>query len=862
MIGSDPIGLLFRAKGDTADAKKSFNDLKDSINRDTKQIETDVAGASDGVGASLSSFGGYAAIAAAGLAAVTTAAVATGTALFNLVKNASDYGSTIKDFQDKTGLAADTIQTLGFNAKQSGISLDQLSAPIAKFTKQFYEMQTGGDKAAKTLEKFGVTKFDTLDDALGKVFAKIHDGTTETEKSGLAMEAFGAKSGTVMRAVADNIDGNLSKAIARAKELGIVLSEEDVKAADDFGDTMALLGTQAESLGNKFALTLAPQITGAMSQISESLAKNQVAVAFWAEVARGAFIGLGTVVQDFVDAFAAVFNRVSNDIKNLSLGMIDLGKITGNIAGNIYGNFEKDYYKKQEADLAQSNAEKDFRRLTSGNKTYDDSTTSGGGAEKTRKAREDALKKQLDLTLKYNKLEIEAEQLKFNDLERLNQAEFEKGAITAEQSAQRTLDNLRDLQANVANLMTAAFQTSRQGESSEEYKVRLKEYEIDLKKWWDGIDKQKDAVLKKNKEAEKKDSEDRIKLREDELKKDLLLIEAKRKEDLAAKGRFLQQGLLKQSEYEDEVEKIEEKALENSRNKLLEYLGELDKKSEKYLETANKIYDIESQLQERLNKLGSAVPGGGRGADGTPDPSAGDKINNTRGGGGGFFGGLIEGFAQYMKASVLVEDANGNLKFSFTKMFETIANLGLEAFSQLAQGFGSMVSSWVLYGNTGGLTLRKLAAQILSNLAGIATQYAVMCLAAAAFATTAFGAALMGGTPAQFLAAAALFGAIAVGTALVGRAVAGDSFKANQAATASTSGAYGSSTRSGGTVGAYSSRADGVITESRAAASAYTREPVDIRLTLDSDGVLKVLRDNVQRNGMMRHLIIQTAGEA
>lgn len=61
-------------------------------------------------------------------------------------------------------------------------------------------------------------------------------------------------------------------------------------------------------------------------------------------------------------------------------------------------------------------------------------------------------------------------------------------------------------------------------------------------------------------------------------------------------------------------------------------------------------------------------------------------------------------------------------------------------------------------------------------MAATATVYALMCLAAAALATTVFGGALMGGTPAQFLKAAALFGAVAVGTALAGRAVAGDSF--------------------------------------------------------------------------------------
>jgi methyl-accepting chemotaxis protein len=77
-------------------------------------------------------------------------------ALFNFVKVASDFGSEIKDFQDKTGLGAEAITTIKFAAEQTGKSIEELSAPIGKFSKLLGEAADGSVKASKTLERFGL----------------------------------------------------------------------------------------------------------------------------------------------------------------------------------------------------------------------------------------------------------------------------------------------------------------------------------------------------------------------------------------------------------------------------------------------------------------------------------------------------------------------------------------------------------------------------------------------------------------------------------------------------------------------------------------------------------------------------------
>ena len=231
-----------------------------------------------------------------------------------------------------------------------------------------------------------------------------------------------------------------------------------------------------------------------------------------------------------------------------------------------------------------------------------------------------------------------------------------------------------------------------------------------------------------------------IKLRDFEISEN----NRRRQEDLADAKREKDATLAKIEDLEKEKEKVDE----------------INTAYERRLEIINEIYD---KKNDNIN------------IESKPQIEKEQAIDD-----GGFLGAFTEGIAGYLEQIALVKDANDQLQFSFEKVFSSIAEIGLNAFSSLAQGFGQLIGNWVLYGNAGGQTLQKLTASILAQVATTAATYAIMCLAAAAFATTAFGAAILGGTPAQFLKAAAIFGIIAVGSALVGRAVAGNSFANKQ----------------------------------------------------------------------------------
>ncbi len=253
--------------------------LKYKITADTTGVKSELSKVDSllgkiGSGAGLSSLAGPAAIGAAGVAAIGTAAVATAATLFRLTQQASDMGSVIYDATQKTGLSAEKISALKYAADQAGSSFEQVSKGVTMFGVQLGKASLGNGEAASNMKLLNVTSSD-LDTALGQVFKTISEGKTDTEKLALASAAFGKKIGPDLIPLIKDANGNFEGLIKNAKDLGVTLSEEDVAAADRFGDAYDRVMTQATLAASKFALAYADDITEAFETVSAALAKNQ-----------------------------------------------------------------------------------------------------------------------------------------------------------------------------------------------------------------------------------------------------------------------------------------------------------------------------------------------------------------------------------------------------------------------------------------------------------------------------------------------------------------------------------------------------------------------------------------------------------
>lgn len=287
--------------------------LRYQIEADGRQAKAEVRevdGLFNRLGGGLSSavggMGGPLGIATAGVTALSAAAVTGAVALFELSKAAADYGSEIFDASKKTGLSAEALSSMKFAADQSGSSLEQVTAGLAKYAKTVGAAADGSEEAAKKLEAFGITPQDAINDlegSLGRVFQRIQDAPPGIERITLAQKAFG-KSGADLLPFIDSFDGDLAGLIKKAKELGVTIDDDAAAAADAFGDQLDTLSAQLAGVGRVIGFEVMPIFMEWASETSEWAVRNKSEIAAWAAGFAGAVRFTASTILNNIDAFA------------------------------------------------------------------------------------------------------------------------------------------------------------------------------------------------------------------------------------------------------------------------------------------------------------------------------------------------------------------------------------------------------------------------------------------------------------------------------------------------------------------------------------------------------------------------------
>ncbi len=284
------VGLLFKIRAE--------NQTSDEF----AKVKGDITSLTGG----LAGLAGPAGVAAAAIVAIGTAAIATAHQLFTLAQSASEFGSKIYDAQVKTGLSAATLTTLKINADSAGASFEQIVNSVGKFN----VLLGTGDAV---LAKYGITATDT-NTALEQAIKTIAEMATADERAAAAKELFKDKTLAILPVI-EQMNGSLKEAREKAEKLGLTLSEDDVRAADAFGDAWTQMTAQIQVGAAKFALEYAPLITDALTSISQFLAQNKDEWAVW-----------GRIVENIIQGTISVINVLKDQV-NLTLNVISMGLI-------------------------------------------------------------------------------------------------------------------------------------------------------------------------------------------------------------------------------------------------------------------------------------------------------------------------------------------------------------------------------------------------------------------------------------------------------------------------------------------------------------------------------------------------------
>jgi hypothetical protein len=233
-----------------------------------------------------------------------------------------DSVAAFQELGEKMGTSASSVATLQEAADISGTSLDTVAAASIRLTSTLVKQDGAFQDAAKALKAINIPieEFKKLDPvsqfrAVAEGMAKFEDGTGKTA---VALQLFGRRGGAEVLP--------FLKDLADAQGTHIKLTDDQILAADRFGEQMAAVQSQLKNAAQVILVNAIPAVTGlltgltnmftASSTLGQSTAISDFA--FGAARALAVLVESTVVVGKGVRALIGSFEAVFADINLVS----------------------------------------------------------------------------------------------------------------------------------------------------------------------------------------------------------------------------------------------------------------------------------------------------------------------------------------------------------------------------------------------------------------------------------------------------------------------------------------------------------------------------------------------------------------
>lgn len=205
---------------------------------------------------------------ATGLAAAAAAAVA-------LTKRSIDAADALAKMSARVGVSVEKLAGLQYGAKLADVSVQQLQTGLIQLSRRASDAAAGAGEGARAFEAMGISVTDAngkmkgTDQILAEVadkFAGYEDGAA---KSALATRIFGEAGAQLLPLLNGGAKG-LAAMQAEAEALGLVISTDTAKAAEQFNDNITRLMSGIDALGNELAAEMLPVLNRLIEEVINS----------------------------------------------------------------------------------------------------------------------------------------------------------------------------------------------------------------------------------------------------------------------------------------------------------------------------------------------------------------------------------------------------------------------------------------------------------------------------------------------------------------------------------------------------------------------------------------------------------------
>ena len=209
--------------------------------------------------------------------AIGTAIVGAGTAIVGMANDTASMADEIDKASIRMGISAEQYQELAYAAEQCGVEMSTMEG------------------AAKKLEGTGLN----FDDAINSIMAL---GTAE-ERSAAAADLFGEKIAYNLSPLIEQSGEDFEGLRQRAEDLGLVMSDEAVKAGVAYGDMSNDVQKVFETLKTKIGTAVLPILT----KLAEKLVEFMPTI-------QGIFDKMGPLAAQFIDKLLPPLMDVAEEL--------------------------------------------------------------------------------------------------------------------------------------------------------------------------------------------------------------------------------------------------------------------------------------------------------------------------------------------------------------------------------------------------------------------------------------------------------------------------------------------------------------------------------------------------------------------
>jgi hypothetical protein len=233
MAEIDPVILELRADVDRyqADLRNSTRTVDQQLGLQERRVDS--FGKRFGGGLSLAKGAVVAFAAAVGVDAITGA-----------ISRALEYASSLGEVAQQLGVSTDALQEYRFAATQAGLAQEEIDQALSQLTRRIGEAASGTKAQAEAFEALGISVRDAEGNILqaGDAIPQIADALKRVEspaaRAALLLDLFG-RSGQKLEPLLAGGAAGVNNLRDAARELGIVLSSQQIQSADDAADKLA-----------------------------------------------------------------------------------------------------------------------------------------------------------------------------------------------------------------------------------------------------------------------------------------------------------------------------------------------------------------------------------------------------------------------------------------------------------------------------------------------------------------------------------------------------------------------------------------------------------------------------------------------